>query len=90
MRVANDANSEDGAFAEVITVKGDLQIRIPDGVSFEAAATAGAGIATIGYALYKVLGLPFPDQVPTSREEPILVYGGSTASGTLAVQFAKM
>lgn len=71
-------------------------MHIPDNVSFEAAATTGCGIGTTGYALYKVLGLPLPDPTADDRSsqpeerETILIYGGSTATGSLAIQFAKV
>jgi NADPH:quinone reductase-like Zn-dependent oxidoreductase len=69
-------------------VKGDIQLRVPDNITFEAAASVGCGIGTVGYALYKVLGLPLP---PAKQDgTPILIYGGSTATGTLAIQFAKL
>ena len=67
-----------------------MQMRIPENVSFEAAATAGVGVATTGYGLYKVLELPIPGSGSSSDGRPILVYGGSTATGTIAIQFAKM
>ncbi|GAP82495.1 putative zinc-binding oxidoreductase [Rosellinia necatrix] len=93
----NDANPETGAFARYIAVKGDLQARIPDGVSFEAACTVGVGFATAGYALYKVLGLPLPGDVPNAPvrgkgggRSSVLIYGGSTATGTIAIQLAKL
>lgn len=38
---------EDGAFAEHIIVKGGLQIKIPDNISDEEAATLGIAITTI-------------------------------------------
>jgi NADPH:quinone reductase-like Zn-dependent oxidoreductase len=41
---SNGDNLEDGAFAEYVTAKGDLQIPIPDGISFEEAATLGVGM----------------------------------------------
>lgn len=41
---SNGDNHEDGAFAEYVTAKGDLQIQIPSGVSFEEAATLGVGM----------------------------------------------
>lgn len=65
-------------------------MHIPDGISFEDACTVGVGIGTVGYGLYKVLGLPFPDTIPAASHTPILIYGGSTATGTIAIQFAKL
>ena len=90
VRTGNDANPENGAFARYVAVKGDIQMHIPDGVSFEAASTAGVGIGTVGYALYYALNLRWPD--PESKEygETVLIYGGSTATGSLAIQFAKL
>ncbi|KAF9871294.1 hypothetical protein CkaCkLH20_11215 [Colletotrichum karsti] len=86
---SNAVYHEDGTFAEYITVKGDIQIHIPDNVSFEQAATLGVGIITAGQALYQSLGLPYFDK-PASEKLPILIYGGSTATGALAIQFAKL
>ena len=94
--IANDANAENGAFARYIAVKEDIQMHIPDDVSFEAAATTGVGIGTTFYALYKVLGLPLPDSTAsdhssqTEPRETVLIYGGNTATGSLAIQVAKL
>jgi NADPH:quinone reductase-like Zn-dependent oxidoreductase len=85
----NAVQADDGSFAEYIVVKGDVQLRIPEHMSFQEAATLGAGIQTIGQALYQTLGLALPSQ-PIKDETPILIYGGSTATGTLAIQFAKL
>ncbi|KAL4971247.1 chaperonin 10-like protein [Aspergillus desertorum] len=86
---SNRVQPEDGAFAEYIVAKGDIQLHIPDNLSFEEAATLGVGIMTVGQALYQSLKLALPTE-PTKTPEPILIYGGSTATGTLAIQFAKL
>ena len=74
---ANDANPENGAFARYIAVKGDMQMHIPDDVSFEAAATVAVGVASSGYALYHILGLPWPESIAQDTGEHILIYGKS-------------
>ncbi|KAK9327502.1 chaperonin 10-like protein [Lipomyces starkeyi] len=86
---SNSIQHEDGTFAEYIVVKGDLQIRIPDWLSFEEAATLGLGVATVGQGLYQALKLPLPS-APSKEKIPILIYGGSSASGVLGIQFAKL
>jgi NADPH:quinone reductase-like Zn-dependent oxidoreductase len=55
--LANSRNHQDGAFAQHVTAKGDLQIRIADNISFEEAATFGVGITTVGQGLYQSLDL---------------------------------
>jgi NADPH:quinone reductase-like Zn-dependent oxidoreductase len=75
-------------------VKGDIAMHIPPNISYEEAATLPCGLATVALALYKHLSLPLPT-LPISHEEEkdgptILIYGGSTATGTLAIQFAKL
>ncbi|KAL5358176.1 chaperonin 10-like protein [Aspergillus floccosus] len=84
---------ENGAFAEYIAVKGDVQIKIPDGVSFVDAATAGVGIMSAGQCLYGPsglgLGLPGVGQVQLNGEA-VFIYGGSTASALWGMQFAKL
>ncbi|KAK8125754.1 uncharacterized protein PG998_001513 [Apiospora kogelbergensis] len=80
---------ENGAFAEYIVAKGDLQIKIPDNLSDEEAATLGISICTVGQGLYRSLQLPLP---PASFfvKQRILIYGGSTATGILGIQFARL
>nr|AGQ43603.1 short chain dehydrogenase [Alternaria jesenskae] len=85
----NAVCSADGTFAEVITVKGDIQAWIPENLSFQEAATLGVGITTVGQGLYQSLKLSWPT-APIEHAVPILIYGGSTATGTLAVQLAKL
>ena len=91
---ANRLQLEDGAFAEYIVAKGDIQMRVPARMAFEEAATLGVGVVTVGQALYQSLRLPLPSSssssAPAETAVPLLIYGGSTATGTLAIQFAKL
>lgn len=86
---SNAVQHEDGTFAEYIVVKGDLQIKIPQNLSFEEASTLGIGITTVGQGLYQALKLALPSS-PITTADPILIYGGSTATGSLGIQYAKI
>jgi len=85
----NNLQREDGAFAQKIVAKADIQIKIPDHMSFEEAATLGVAIVTVGQGLYEAMGLNFPNK-PSKDGEFILIYGGSSAMGTMGLQFAKL
>lgn len=81
---------EDGAFAEYIVVKGDIQIKIPGNLSFEKAATFPLGVATVMQGLYqKGLKMNLPGD-PIKEKTFVLIYGGSTATGALGIQYAKL
>ncbi|ROT39818.1 GroES-like protein [Sodiomyces alkalinus F11] len=86
---ANGQRQSDGAFAKYIIVKGDIQMKIPDHFTDEEAATLGVSVATVGQGLYQALKLPLPNE-PTKEPFPVLIYGGSTATGVYAIQFAKL
>ncbi|KAI4232153.1 MAG: hypothetical protein LQ349_005171 [Xanthoria aureola] len=85
----NALRLHDGAFAEYILVKEHIQIPMPPNLGFQQAATLGVGVTTVGLSLYRTLGLNLPDD-PIAEPVSILVYGGSTATGSLAIQFAKL
>jgi NADPH:quinone reductase-like Zn-dependent oxidoreductase len=85
---ANETQVEDGAFAEFLVAKGDLQMRVPEGMSEEEAAALGMGVATVGQGMYQALELPLPDK-PVSEKFPVLIYGGSGAMGAYGIQYAK-
>lgn len=85
----NHANIEDGSFAETIAVKADTQMRIPDSMSFEDASTLGVGLTTCGQGLFQQMGLSWPNN-PLPAGEAILIYGGSSATGTLGIQLARL
>ncbi|KAI1818453.1 chaperonin 10-like protein [Poronia punctata] len=71
----------DGSFAEYIAVKGHIQIKLPDLMSFESGCTLAVGVTTLASPTI---------QECCDRYRYILVYGGSTATGTLAIQLAKL
>ncbi|TKA62716.1 hypothetical protein B0A55_13813 [Friedmanniomyces simplex] len=85
----NAVEQEDGCFAEFCVAKGDCQMGVPNNVSLEEAATLGVGVTTVGQALYQSLKLPLPPN-PSELSLWILVYGGNTATGALAIQYAKL
>lgn len=87
---ANFSQKEDGAFAEYCVAKGDLLMHIPANLSFEEAATFPLGTGTVGQGLYqKALKLNLPTE-PSTSGETVLIYGGSSATGSLAIQLAKL
>ncbi|KAF7936234.1 uncharacterized protein EAE98_002453 [Botrytis deweyae] len=90
----NDIEPGDGTFATYIVVKGDVAFHIPDTINFEEAASLGVEVTTVALEFYKYLSLPlltFPLSMPNSESKlPLLIYGGSSATGKLAIQFAKL
>jgi NADPH:quinone reductase-like Zn-dependent oxidoreductase len=88
-RGANSDRLEDGTFAEYIIVKGDLQIHIPAQLTFEEAVTMGVALYTAGQGLIQNLGLPFINE-ESKTATPILIYGGSSATGAMGIQLAKL
>ncbi|QKX60958.1 uncharacterized protein TRUGW13939_08104 [Talaromyces rugulosus] len=86
----NISQLEDGAFAEYIVAKESMSTKVPDSLTTEQAATLGCGVSTVGQGLYEPgygLELALPSN-PIKTPEPLLIYGGSTATGTLGIQFA--
>lgn len=77
-----------GAFGEYNINDGGIWLKLPHSISTEGAATFGSGISTAGLAL-KLLGLPLPD-TPVQKPAYVLVYGGSTATATIATQLLKL
>ncbi|KAK8132174.1 alcohol dehydrogenase GroES-like domain-containing protein [Apiospora kogelbergensis] len=83
-----------GAFAEYALAFDHLACKIPDSMSFEDACPMGVSIGTAGLALFQTLRLPMPDKdsaTPSSASPPIpvLVSGGATSTGTMAIQLLK-
>ncbi|KAI0974337.1 GroES-like protein [Xylaria arbuscula] len=95
---SNPASPDNGAFAEYIRVRPELILRVPQGgngrahLPMEQAATLGVGIMTNIMALWSPSGLALEatPSAPAEKPFPVLVYGGSTATGTLATQLLRL
>jgi NADPH:quinone reductase-like Zn-dependent oxidoreductase len=91
---ANSDEPEDGAWAEVIAAKGDCVMKIPEGMEgwgFDEASTMGASVITAAQGLVQGMGLRLPeDRDGVADKEYVLVYGGSSSTGLLALQFCKL
>lgn len=81
---------EDGAFAEFALVRDGHTAKMPENLSFEEATTLGVGVTTIGQSLYMTMKLPLPAELPLKDRSFLLVCGGGSATGTLAIQYAKL
>jgi NADPH:quinone reductase-like Zn-dependent oxidoreductase len=86
---SNQVRPDNAAFQEYVYSKEAMTGKIPDHLSFEEAASLGVGALTVGQGMYQEMPLPFPND-PLKEKVPILIYGGSSATGALAIQFAKL
>ncbi|RAK98121.1 zinc-binding alcohol dehydrogenase family protein [Aspergillus ibericus CBS 121593] len=80
----NPLRPTDGAFAQYVAADADLVMKVPSDMPLEEAASLPVGVGTIGLAL-RSLGLDTAGQKPAV----VLVYGASSASGTLALQMLR-
>ncbi|KAI1085698.1 putative zinc-binding dehydrogenase family oxidoreductase [Whalleya microplaca] len=79
-----------GAFAQFVGATDLVTMKIPEHMSLEQGASLGSGIGTIGLALFKSLDVPGSPTSPALKPVDVLVYGGSSATGTLAIQLLKL
>ena len=79
-----------GAFAEIVGATDCGLLRIPNNWSFEQGASFGVAIGTMGLALFTSLKVPGTPKTPAETPVDVFVYGGSTTTGTLALQLLKL
>ncbi|PWY83905.1 GroES-like protein [Aspergillus sclerotioniger CBS 115572] len=84
----NPNGKHTGAFGRYALATADLACKVPMGISWEEAASLGLAIGTAGTALYHALRLPMPDS-PAKQPHYVLISGGATATGTVAIQLLK-
>ncbi|KAK2776562.1 zinc-binding dehydrogenase family [Colletotrichum kahawae] len=85
-------NSSNGAFAQYVVADSRLTIRVPDGWSdTQAAALGSIGWCTACLAISdpEALNLKGLPSRPAEKPNPVLVYGGATATGIMAIQMLK-
>ncbi|KAI1077855.1 enoyl reductase [Whalleya microplaca] len=92
----NPNRPDNGAFADYVAVAGGLVYLLPPHLSYQHGATLGAALPTVGMALYQKwhLAPPLPPSAIGTPENPevnryVLVYGGSTACGAMALQMIR-
>ena len=86
-------NSRTGAFAEYVVADSRLLLRVPeDWTDLQGAALGGVGWSTVILAMSSpdALGLPGLPSKPAETRLPVLVYGGGTATGTMACQLLRL
>ncbi|QQK39473.1 Polyketide synthase, enoylreductase [Penicillium digitatum] len=88
---SNLSDPSSGAYCEYIRTEPDLIFHVPQGMDLEnAPSLSGTAIATLGVALFWSLQLPGTLHTPAPKAEDVLIYGGSSTIGLLAIQMVKL
>ncbi|XXH02011.1 hypothetical protein Hte_008376 [Hypoxylon texense] len=87
---SNPADLDSGSFARYVLARSELLLRVPDHWSMEEAATLGSTLFTNCLALWSALRIVHTPEDPAEERTPVLVYGGSTTCGTMAIQLLSL
>ena len=86
-------NPFNGAFSQYMVVNSRHMLRIPNEWSDTQAAALGAicwGTTCLAISDPEALNLPGVPSKPVEKSIPVLVYGGATATGIIAIQMLKL
>ncbi|KAL2883643.1 hypothetical protein SGCOL_000787 [Colletotrichum sp. CLE4] len=102
----NPLRQDNGAFSEYAVVPARLAWKVPASMDFATAASLPAALATVGLSLFQYMQMTMPDAAtvslqlrsikastgaaPASPATYVLVYGGGTATGAMAIQVLKL
>lgn len=88
----NPDNPDNGAFSQWIVVDSRLLVKVPENWTDFQAASLGVGWSTLSLSFSdpNALGLEGFPSSPTEKNQPVLVYGAATATGTMACQLLNM
>lgn len=86
----NADNRDSGAFADHVIATAELCCKVPASMSSNQACTMALAFGTVGYAMFRQLGLAMPGSETGERPEYALVAGGNTASGRMAIQLLRL
>ncbi|KAJ5142439.1 uncharacterized protein N7515_001226 [Penicillium bovifimosum] len=88
---SNMSDPMSGAYCEFIRTESDLTFHVPKWMDLvNAPSISGTAIATLGVALFWSLQLPGTLRTPAPKSEDVLIYGGSSTIGLLAIQMVKL
>ena len=80
-----------GCFAELVPAYENLCFAVPENVSMEQAATFGVLVSTMAMSFHQDFGFPLLEEDPKFGEgKDFFIFGGSSATGLIAIQFAKL
>ncbi|TPX13569.1 uncharacterized protein E0L32_006040 [Thyridium curvatum] len=90
----NHAEKTAGAFAEFALARENASCRLPGALAFTEACSMGVAVAAAGLAIFQAPGLrlsmPQAEGTQGREKATILVSGGATATGTMAIQLLKI
>ncbi|KAF2138633.1 uncharacterized protein K452DRAFT_234093 [Aplosporella prunicola CBS 121167] len=90
VHASDPLNPQSGCFSDYTAAYSDLIWKVPNAFGWEqAAAIGGCVVGSLGLAL-DALKLPATLDKPAEKPFFVLVYGGSSASGTMAIQLLKL